>query len=515
MKKILTVITISFCSFFVTAQDIKHSITKGEILRDDYKYSKVIFVEDDGFGGVIVLKSCSGGSFSRGLGYNFEHYDSNLKLTKEYEYKLEESKTIKQNKVLGVFKSGTNVYLINFAYDTSQNAYVCNALTSTIDNFNFKSQELFKIETEMIEEFNYFTNPRLDYDSGASMFVNDDNTAFAVNVALKDKNTETHKIYVFDTKFTVNIEHLFKRTIEDRRFKFENIDVSLDGKTLYLLGKVYTKEKKNSRDGANYQFELTRITKDSEKTQIFDTNEHFTNTLNTIIFQDKLTCLGFYSDQSDLKYKGVCYLEFDPVTLAVKKTKFNPFTEQFLIDKYGEEKNEELKDISLKKITITPNGIFFNAEEQYRTTSASSQFNSYRDNYDDIICAKIDSSGDLVWARNINKRQYSTGTSSDSKAYLSYTSTIKNGDTYFFINADDKVKKIKNDRIRFGQNSAKNSNLYVIKVSANGDFDYQEILNAKDNKVPFRVVDGTIIKDSVIFIGQDEDIRQLLKVTLN
>ena len=130
--------------------------------------------------------------------------------------------------------------------------------------------------------------------------------------------------------------------------------------------------------------------------------------------------------------------------------------------------------------------------------------------YDDIVSAKINPDGEIVWARNINKRQATSGTD----AYISYTSTIKGNDTYFFINAGEKVKKLSNDRIQFGQTSTKKSNLNVIKVSPSGDFDYQEILDDKDNEVPFKVSDGAITGESVIFIGQKGKKKQLLKITL-
>jgi hypothetical protein len=516
MKKIIAIVTIALSSFFVSAQEIKHTIKKSEVFKDEYKNSNIILVEEDGSGGVFIVRSYFGGAFSSGFGYYFERYDSNLKLVKEYEYELKRSDAIKQSSVLGIFKNGNEVSLIDFVYDKSAGAYICSALSSSIDNFNFKSKELFRIEAEMIKQFSFFSNSGFDNDSGASMIVNEDKTAFAVTVDIKDKKSETHKLYLFDSKFTKKIEHLFKRNIADKKFKYENIDVSKDGNTLYLLGKVFTDEKKKKKEGGKYQFELTRITKDSEKTQVFDTDERYSRSLKTIIFQDRLTCVGLYSDKSDNKYKGISYFELDPTTLEIRKSKFNPFTEQFMIDKYGKDKDKELKNLSFRKILITnSNDIIFNAEEFYVTTTTVMQpgggmYTRTIYHYDDIVSAKINPAGEIVWARNINKRQATSGTD----AYISYTSTIKGNDTYFFINAGEKVKKLSNDRIQFGQTSTKKSNLNVIKVSPSGDFDYQEILDDKDNEVPFKVSDGAITGESVIFIGQKGKKKQLLKITL-
>ena len=130
--------------------------------------------------------------------------------------------------------------------------------------------------------------------------------------------------------------------------------------------------------------------------------------------------------------------------------------------------------------------------------------------YDDIVSARINASGEIVWARNINKRQSTSGDDS----YISYTSTAVDNDAYFFINTGEKVKKLRNDRIQFGQTSTKKSNLNIIRVNQNGDFDYQEILDDKDNEVPFMVSNGVLSGDSVFFIGRKGKKKQLLKVTL-
>jgi hypothetical protein len=128
------------------------------------------------------------------------------------------------------------------------------------------------------------------------------------------------------------------------------------------------------------------------------------------------------------------------------------------------------------------------------------------------VSAKLNQSGEIVWARNINKRQATSGTES----FISYTSTLKGNDTYFFINTGEKVKKLSKDRIQFGQTSTKRSNLNVIRVNENGDFDYKEILDDKDNDVPFMVSRGAIMNDepSVFFMGQKGKKKQLLKITL-
>jgi len=513
MRKLFTCLAFAMLTWNSFAQEIPAQIVKSEIFKDEYKYSSIVLAEDDGKGGILIVRSYAGGAFSSGLGYYFEHYDSNLKLLKEYEY---QSKIKKEDKkiyrsILGVISDGNKINMIEYVYDKKEQSVICNALTSDVNDFDFTSKELFRLDSR---DTNGSGSAR-DNDAGALMIINEDRTAFAITVDMKDKNSETHKVYLFDKALNQKIDHTFKRDIKDRKFIYENIDVSKDGNTLYLLGKARTEEVKKKKEGGRYQYELTRITKDSEKTQIFDTEDHFAASLKTIVFQDRLTCIGFYSDRNDNRFKGISYFELDPTTLAIRKSKFNPFTEQFMIDKYGKDKDKELKNLSFRKIIVLGNGdIVFNAEEFYIVTSyVSTPQGSYTTttyHYDDIVSARINASGDIVWARNINKRQATGG----DESYISYTSTAKDDNAYFFINTGEKVKKLSNDRIQFGQTSAKRSNLNIIRVNQNGDFDYRELLDDKDNEVPFMVSDGAISGNSVFFIGRKGKKKQLLKITI-
>lgn len=511
MKKFITCLAFSLLSLNSFAQEIPTQVVKSELFKDEYKHSNIVLVEDDGSGGIIIVRSYAGGVFSSGYGYYFEHYDSNLKLIKEYEY---ESKIKKEDKkiyrsILGVIVNGQQINMVEYVYDRKEKLMICNGLTSNINDFDFNSKELFRLSSKDTE------SSSRDSDAGAQMIINEDRTAFAITVDMKDKSSETHKIYLFDKALNQKIDHTFKRDIKDKKFIYENIDVSKDGNTLYLLGKVKTEEAKKKKDGGRYQYELTRITSTDEKTQVFDTEDNFAASLKTIVFENRLVCIGFYSERNDNRYKGISYYELDPQTLAIRKSKLNPFTEQFMIDKYGKDKDKELKNLSFRKIIILANGdIIFNAEEFYIiTTYMNTPQGSYTTttyHYDDIVSARLNTSGELVWARNINKRQATGGDSS----YISYTSTAKDNNAYFFINTGEKVKKLSKDRIQFGQTSTKRSNLNVIRVNQNGDFDYQEILDDKDNEVPFMVSSGAISGNSVFFLGQKGKKKQLLKITI-
>ncbi len=102
----------------------------------------------------------------------------------------------------------------------------------------------------------------------------------------------------------------------------------------------------------------------------------------------------------------------------------------------------------------------------------------------------------------------------DDSSFVSYTSIFNKDKNYFFINTADEIKKLKNDRIEFGQIRKNKSNLNVIQVDADGNFEYQKILDDEENAVPFMVSKGAIIDNSIYFMGRRGKEKQLLKVTL-
>lgn len=508
MKKLYIALALAL-AVAAQAQDIPCKITKSAVFKDEYKNSNIVAVEDDGRGGVVIVRNFYGGVFSSGAGYYFEHYNEQMQLVKEFEYDQ------KRSAVLGVLINNETAHIIGFNYDKERKGYICAAHTASITDFKFSTRELFFLKSEEIERFSLFSGG-YDHDSGAQMIINEDKSAFAVTVDIVNKNQETHKLFLFDNNAQQKFSHDFKRDIKDKKFHYENIDVSKDGNTLYLLGKVYTTEKKKKKEGGKYQYELTRISQQGAQTQAFDTDEHFAASLKTIVFDDRITCVGFYSDRNDNRFKGLSYFELDPTTLAIRKSKFNPFTPQFVLDKYGKDKQKELKNLSFRGMYISPGGeIVFNAEEYYVVTSTMTSPNGGTTtrttyHYDDIVSAKFNREGELLWARNINKRQATGG----DNPYISYSSTLHGNDTYFFINAGEKVKKLKNDRIQFGQTSNKKSNLNVIRINQEGDFEYKELLDDKDNDVPFMVSDGASTNDAIYFIGRKGKKKQLLKITL-
>jgi hypothetical protein len=358
--------------------------------------------------------------------------------------------------------------------------------------------------------------------SDITVVVNETKTAFAIAMDLNQKTSDGLRIYVFNSKLEKIIDNTFTKEIKDRNYIFQNIQLSNSGSAVYLLAKSYDKDLRNKKEGGKYFFELSKIDAKNQLTQIIDPEQNFIGSLKTFFHNEDLFCIGFYSELTDYRYKGICSFKLDTNSLELKKSKYNLFTEQFFFDKYGKNTEKAVKFLTFRKVFFNNyNEIILNAEEYDKTTQAGAgagingaagpMSSSTHYSYDDIVIAKLNYDGDMLWARNINKRQ---STTDDDTSYLSYTSTVRNDKTYFFINARDKIKKLKNDRIEFGQIRKNKSNLNVIEVNAAGDFDYREILDDEQNEVPFMVSKGAVIDNTVYFLGRKGKDKQLLKITL-
>ncbi|HLF52466.1 hypothetical protein [Flavobacterium sp.] len=561
MKKLLFLVFTSLFFLSNYAQTIPFKIQKSSEFEDEYKKSTIVLTKDDGKGGVLMVRSYKSSGISNTQGFYLEHYDSNLDLKKEFEFDMKHPNSQKFNMVVGICSIGNEVQIIEIYYDLNEKTYICQANIITED-FKTSKKELFRLTKEEVKKIGTFSLEQKFYKRANEMWTNDNsgnlnseseyipsesflnysklnftgykkygatkneggsdiimnvnetNTAFAITMDFNGENSEYLKFYLFDNKLNKKIDTEFTRNIKDKNYLFQNIQVAPDGNSVYLLGKTYTEEERKKSEGGKYLFEITKMTSEFQKSQFIDVKENFIGSLKLIFHDNHLICLGFYSDIKDFRFKGISYFKLDSNSLEILQSKYNLFTEQFMIDKYGENKDKALKFLKFKSCFITKNNnLIFNAQEEYITTTQHSNGASGQTfyNYDDIVSAKMNSDGDLVWARNINKRQ---GKTIDSEPFISYTSIVKDESTYFFINTGEKIKKLKNDRIEFGETRTNKSNLNLIRINPNGDFDYEEILDDENSPVPFMVSKGAIIDESILFLGRKGKKKQLLKVTL-
>lgn len=549
MKKQYLLVIIILLSNFIFSQEITFKITKSDILTDDFKNTNLIVAQKIENNELLFIRTSITNKLFQGNSLFIERYNNKLKLISSFELVLEYPIHKKNTTLIGVFYKNGKVTLVNMFYDIKEKAYTCSSTTISIIDKEKQHRELFKISNTDIKKIGGFAlsgisknEENLDLisnneglfmktsleasshsfsfgfsnkgkvttlgDSGIAFIKND--SGFAIGLDLNGEKQETLKLYSFDYDFNKTNEFLFENTDKEKKYHFENIGISTNTKSLFVLSKVTDKAAKSKKDGGEYAYEILKITNDKIVSQQIGIGSHYVKSLKTLFFNDKIYCVGFYSDKNDFKYKGVCKYRLNQTDLNLTNTNFSEFTEQFIIDKFGELKDEELKFLKIKNATITQDEeIILNAEETY--------FKSTKDNvtryFNDIVSVKINNLGNITWARNINKKQNSNDIFYNS--FNSFSSINLNKNIYFFINAKEKIKTISGNRIEFKDaNLRKNSNLNLIRIKENGDFDYLEILDNEDNIVPFMVSKGIVIDDSIYFFGCKSKEKQLLKVSL-
>ncbi|MCZ4317806.1 hypothetical protein O4H26_02280 [Aequorivita viscosa] len=524
MKKLLLLLFF-IGSHFIYAQDISVKSKTSEIFKDNKKNTSLLYSESDGQGGFITIRQYVN-SFTRApKGYYIDHYDANLKQVNETEIEID------NNQIKGLMINHGAVFILETAHDKKADTFNFNILESSISSFEFQKRTLFSLNEDEVKKYFgigigvFFINngfSQMDSNPFGEVTFSAKKNFFCVNFDIKDKESQTQRLYVFDKNFKPIFEREFKRNIKDKLFQYENIDVDDETGEIYLLGKVFennsTRTKKKGK--ANYNYELHKITATDEKSVSFSPDENFIGSLFTVRGKNSISCAGFYSEKNDYRYKGVCRFNLDPETLAITQQSYMPFSEEFIKDKYGKVKDKELKNLSFKSALINDKeDIVLNAEEFYVTTHTSSSMNGGMTtrsvyHFNDIVSVKISGAGELLWARNINKRQ---ATSGGLMEYLSFSSTVLGDDTYLFINCSDKIRKISKDRIEFKQGNMKKANLYAIKIDNDGNYSFKNIVDDKASDVSFFVSQGIhtgIDGSEMVFIGRKKSKKQFLKLNI-
>ena len=161
------------------------------------------------------------------------------------------------------------------------------------------------------------------------------------------------------------MEHDFSDEVEEKNYAFENILFSKDLQNVYLVGKAYFKKKRFNATERKFQYEMVRISKDSRSVQSFYSPNKFPEALKPIFKGDDLLCIGFYADRKDNRFNGISFFKLNSITLEMETSKFNPFSEQFMLDKFGREDDKSIKNLVFKGMDVTKEGnILFNAEVQ-------------------------------------------------------------------------------------------------------------------------------------------------------
>ena len=496
---------------FSIAQEFPIQYSLGENNSDRYKFSTVLSMDQTTSGETVIVRTYYGGMPLRPKGHFIEVYNVDMTLKTEYNYKY-----AGEHMVDGFVKNG-QLYLLELVYDSDKEAYQYKAHQSPLGEFNFSERVLLSVPSKEVMNPLAVNKYNRNFGNGFSTAThfNDDKSAFAITVHHREGKNEKYKIFLFGTDLQQQLKYDLSDVIAEKNYAFENIATSKDLKTVYLMGKAFFKKRRFDAKERRYQYELLKITGSGHTGQEFSDAGRFPESLKPILIGDKLVSVGFYADRKDNRYNGLVYFELNPNTLDIQNSKYNAFSKQFMADKFGREVDAEIKNLIFKDIHITPQkDIVFSAEEYFVTEGED--FNSHsgrkvnRYHYNDIVCAKLNASGTMEWARNINKTEVTQGDAS----YASYSAYGYQNDMYFFINSGENPQKISSERILFKQGYSRNPNLFVIKIDTKGNLSYKKLIDDKEVRLPIMVSKPLVDKDasSLLFYAKRGSKKQLVKV---
>ncbi|HUH45600.1 MAG TPA: hypothetical protein VLZ54_00495 [Arenibacter sp.] len=503
------------CFGWSIAQEMPVNYSFGAKYNDRYKYSNLLDISDDGNGGAILVRSYYTGIILKPKGYYIEHYNKDLELIAEFNYKLNGCDFIR------AFVKNGQINLLVLRYDLAKESYEYVVHRSPITEFNFTAQTILSIPSFEVSEpmdHNYFDR---NFNKGftTTAFSNADESAFVISTHYKKGKDEKHVIYLFNSSLNKLMEYDFSSELEEKNYAFENIATSKNLDQVYLVGKAYYKKKRFAVTDRRFQYELLKISKNDAAIQTFDDVGKFSESLKPIITQGKLICVGFYADRKDNRYNGLAYFDLDPNTLAINTKKYNPFSKQFMEDKFGREEDNVVKNLVFKNLSITPdNAILFNAEEYFVTSSVQadptgSRVKINRYHHNDIVSAKLSVDGDMVWARNINKTEVTQG----DGAYASYSSIAEGDNTYYLIStAAENPQLLSGERLFFRQGLSRNRNVFMIMLDKDGKISYEKVIDDHEARLPLMVamplIDET--NHSMLYYAKRGSKKQLVKMTV-
>ncbi|MBC2838371.1 hypothetical protein [Robiginitalea sp. SC105] len=513
MFRNLWLLAALLAAVFCRAQEMPVDYQFGEKYNDRYKYSNLVTFSEANSGNKLLVRAYYTGLVLRPKGYLIERYNPQLELIDEYNYKFKDAD------FLDGFVANGQLYLLFLRYDHEQLSYIYSVHQSPIGDYIFTRKDLLKVPSIYVEDpvdKNYY-NRKFNSGFSTTLLFDREQKAFALSLHHKKGDDNRHRILVYNFNLQPIMDVDFSAEVEEKNYAFEALEISPDLSAAFLIGKAYFRKRRFKAEERKYQYELVRVTRGGAQAASFDQEGFYSEALKPIWKDGKLLCVGFYADRKDDRYNGLEYLQVDPVTLKPGAHVYNPFSEQFMFDKFGAESEKAIKNLVFKDVQFTADGsLLFNAEEYFVTSSMQSDASGgrikvERFHHNDIVSVRLDPSGKLVWARNINKTEVTQG----DGAYASYSAYTKGGSTYFFIcTAAESPQLLNNERLIFRQGLSRNRNVFLIRLDPQGQITWEKIIDQAEARLPL-MVSKPLVDDSddrLFFYAKRGSKKQLVSV---
>ena len=503
--RLTTLITIFLISLnsLAFAQEVKVLHKTSPLIKLENGTSMHSFQCFNDDGGVLTGNNFFKGMMVRKIqGYEMNYFDSDLKLKNNFIYNK------KNSIIISSFIKDNIIYLIEARFELFGKGVDIFMSTSPLDAINFEEKKLFTATSKHLlnkiaQAANYGNG-----NSSIGVSLSKDKEKFLINFEESNKSDTKYHFYLYDLEANLVFKQSATKNKKDKKLDFQNVYFDDVNQSAYFLLKIKSSKKK---EGGKYSYEYFKVSKDEVISKALDVGDKYFPYLKAFKIKDSPAFLGIYSNDNDKKGAGVVFYKLNATTLDVEVTNFNGFTEQYFTDKYGKDKDKETKNVFINSIGIFDDSILVNAEEYY--TKGEEQMDQPTFSfYKDIIALKLDTEGNLIWSRNIDKYQ---GSASDDE-HLSYKTIFKDGNSHLILNNSRSANYLKTGRLKLKGNLTEKCEMLVLTINSDGEFSGRRVLDTKVNSWPYRTNETYKNQEpnSIHLIGRNGKKWQLLKLSL-
>ena len=338
---------------------------------------------------------------------------------------------------------------------------------------------------------------------------------------------EDKKTYVFVKVFSEDLEIKSEFSVfPDESISYKNTSFL---NTKQANNKIYLLFQLNNTAEDNF-YKLIEINDNEQRSVELKIPDNSYELINSRILNNQMVISGLYSNVKKGGYRGFTYYNIDLNSFEVI-SKQNPFlnkkAENFFVGFFKGNRSIDIKDIFINdKLETHIVGQFYILRRQtvpvgipiaafsFVGVSGFITINpistSYKV-YDDIMIAKIDASGKLLWDTILALRQTEKITSKSNKRDNSTFTFFANNEINVLMNGfiDDQGGKfiVKQDKRR------SKTNFYNIVINKNGRIIPSTIFSNADSEILFRAEKSVVSKNIIHILGQGNMRKQLLKIT--
>ena len=212
-------------------------------------------ISDTGTKSTVLVRTYFGGMILKPKGFFIEVYDEELNLVADYNYKYSGKHMID-----GFVKNG-QIYLLELLYNWKEEAYEYRVHQSPLSDFNFTERTLLSIPSKEVLNPVAVNKFSRNFDNGFStaVFFDDKKSAFVITTSHRKGSKRAYSMHVYGTDLKQHLKHDFSAEIEDKNYAFENIAVSKDLNTVYLMGKAYFRKRRMDVKERRFQYEMVQL----------------------------------------------------------------------------------------------------------------------------------------------------------------------------------------------------------------------------------------------------------------